>query len=155
MSGFEQKFKQRLAKLAKDSLGSDAARVDVCYDLPRDQWIGRISILERIGSKTNQHSLGVKSTESDKAITEALERLKARTAKYNPQRKGNRFCVLFKEFGPVPVNYGQTFDFDTMPPKCIGDDAIIWAGGKRHFVRLLKSHGHAKDGTYLVRLRVA
>ena len=62
----------------------------------------------------------------------------------------NKICVHFDEYGYIPVN-DTKYTFITPHPIRIGDDAIIKdANGVRRNVRLLKSKGHVKDGTYLV-----
>lgn len=63
----------------------------------------------------------------------------------------NRFMVYFNEVGFIPVN-NEPFYFDSDIPRKVGDDAIIVCQEMRIQVRLLRSVGHVKNGTYLVAL---
>lgn len=68
------------------------------------------------------------------------------------KKRINRFCVSFLGYGFIPVACGADDKpiFISGAPKRIGDDAVIFAEGKKRKVRLLRSNGHIKDETYLV-----
>jgi hypothetical protein len=68
------------------------------------------------------------------------------------RRRANRFCVSFSGSGLVPV--ASELDdkplFESLPPRRVGDECVIHVEGKRRLAMLLRSHGHVKNGTYLV-----
>jgi len=68
------------------------------------------------------------------------------------KRKVNRLCVFFKEYGYVEVATEEDDCpiYETDPPRRIGDLAIIRVEGQRRMVMLLRSHGHVRNGLYLV-----